>query len=238
VVEAARGDWLATHLPLLPGGQAADSPHAPAGAKLVIAGEIVAVRPDDWLVADLPGGADVLPARALAWKLAEAGAQAYELLRLEGGRAVLVAHGVSRPEAVGPALDLVPGTRGWLRAGMAASDTEILAALNATVLGPVQASNAAAAMTRRYLREVAPLREGLVESHEEQVAHLEGQTQSLTVEVERLKGELTERYAREDALRARLARIDATPWRRLRRKLARVVRLMRAKASGEGDGSR
>ncbi|MDR0594832.1 MAG: hypothetical protein LBG60_16610, partial [Bifidobacteriaceae bacterium] len=212
---------------------AADADRPPAGGaepaadaarparRLVVAARPAPVRPGDWLVIDLPTGEAAIPVRALAKELALAGAQAYELVRLGGGQVILVAHGVARPEAVGPALDPVPGSRPWLEAGPAASDAEILAACNATVLGPAQNSGAAAAMAQRYLAEVAPLRDRLAD----RAAELQARAERAEADVERLKGELTARYAREDALRARLAR---GPWYRLRRKLGRIAARRRA----------
>ncbi|MDR1633631.1 MAG: hypothetical protein LBS27_01635 [Bifidobacteriaceae bacterium] len=201
---------------------------AKAEHRLVVAADIVAVAEGDWLVADLPGADHTLAVRHLAVRLAEAGAQAYDVLRLTEGQTVLVARGTKRPQVAGSVLDLTSASRGWLEAAPTASAVELLAIANAALLGRVQASAAAAQMAGRYLAEVAPLRDGAMERLEaerqaaaEEAAAAREQADALEQQVARLKGELTSRYRREDALRAKLARIEGSRWHRLGRRLAR-----------------
>ncbi|MDR2566557.1 MAG: hypothetical protein LBC97_11005 [Bifidobacteriaceae bacterium] len=203
---------------------------APGQAKLVIAAKPVPLAQGDWLVADLPGGSEVLGVRALAAQTAAVGAQIHELVRLPGPRTVLVAHAAVRPQAAGPAFDLTRAARGWLEGAPTASDVELLTMANAAVLAREEASLAGAQLADRYLAEVAPLRGGLEEQSEAERRALraaaeasERRAERLEADVARLKGELTERYRREDALRAELARIRRSPFYRAVRRIKRLA---------------
>jgi hypothetical protein len=130
---------------------ASPSPQTPGNGQVVIAGQIEPAAPGDWLVADLPYGTAVLPVRSLAAELAQAGVQAYEVMRLAGGQAVLIGHGTSHAE-LSPAAagSPVAGNEPCFVAGAAASDIETLAMINGAVLGAVGAAWTMAAMSRGY----------------------------------------------------------------------------------------
>ncbi|MDR1442856.1 MAG: hypothetical protein LBJ02_10845 [Bifidobacteriaceae bacterium] len=189
-----------------------------AGARLVLAPQVVSVRPGDWLIVDWPVSAGAAVGLSAA-ELAQAGLQAYEVLRLPEERAVLIAHGATQPEAIGPAFGSPLGAAVVLEAGRAASATDLLVMANLTVLGPVQASNVMAAMAQRYQTELAPLRGGLEERCQAQARQLD----TAAATEQRLRRELTERYRREDLLRKRLAVVNRSPLYRLARRLKRLA---------------
>jgi hypothetical protein len=212
----------AAQAPSAPNGPSAPSASSGPGAaprgpgRLVLAPGVAPVAAGDWLVADLPLGGGLVPARRLAAQLAQAGAQAYELLRLPGGRAALVARGVAAPEAVSPLLKLAAGGRGRLEAAPAASGGQLLALANLERLAAWQAEASLGVLLGQLRAELDEVRF--------EAARLERIEQALRSEVAAYE-------ISDERLRARVAEVTASPFFRLGRKLGhwrrRAARLAR-----------
>jgi hypothetical protein len=207
----------------IPSGQdaAAVQPAAGQGGKLIVAGEVVPLEAGQWLLADLPLGGDTIPVRHLAAALAQAEAQIYDIQRLVDGHAVLIAHQVSTPEAVGPAIEVLPEARGAFQNGPAASDIETLTMINAAVLARHQTVSTVGAL---IADESAARRQILAET-------LAG------AESERLawRDEAEELYRTQTQLRRRIEQISRWPLFRLERKLRHIAKRLRRRSGGRGQ---
>jgi hypothetical protein len=175
---------------------------------LIIAGSVPPARPGGWSAVDLPLG-EALPVRRLAAALAQKSWQAYEVLRLGAGRAVLLAHAAGAPEAVGPLFGVAAPRRGALEAARTASDTEVLALANAGLLAAEEANVTLEAAGAGFKNEADTLRAGVAEAQESEAAAW------------RRYRETNER------LTARIGEISASPFYRAERKLRHLAALVR-----------